>query len=537
MPKHNGSSKPTEIPINVSARVLRHISRGIYRTSAGALKELVSNSYDAGARNVTVKTNWPTLTSIVLTDNGVGMTAEQFSDLVQHIGLSTKIAGQEFTLPASGVKRRTIGHYGIGLLAVGQLAGRMELTSKTKGSRRGFTAELDFEQFETATMKGRSRAVVEAEEKLEDSDAHNAEVFRVGRCLLTHNTYDRESTMTSFTRIELLDVRSEVHQRLSGALTAVNPKAASLRGYSANFGAVVETLTTHEPDATQGLYPYEKLLWELAVYCPLGYPELGPFKKRGQLYRFQQLAAAGHFDLNVDGFTIRKPFVDSFFSDSDYPVRHLFRWTNQPYTDDKKGPRASCYLVYKARVRPKVMQGILVRESGIAVGTYDTTFLQYPFNEGQKFNQLTGEIYASGLSGALNIDRNSFNETDDRFVALSRWLHKKLRMEVFPKIKELQKDPQSSRRRQNIEAATQILNTIAANSNRFSGVSFKGLGRDAGLFHTRGRRLVINSDRPEGSGSSAKQEKLLFVAAVVLTGVATPLQLDAVQRAIDETKG
>jgi len=122
--------------------------------AAGALKELVSNSYDAGARQVTVTTGWPTLREIVITDNGRGMTTPEFEDIVRHIGFSNKNLGDEILVPRTRVKRRTIGHYGIGLLAVGQLASVMRVTSKTAGTVEGFTAEIDFEQFEQVREDG-----------------------------------------------------------------------------------------------------------------------------------------------------------------------------------------------------------------------------------------------------------------------------------------------------------------------------------------------------------------------------------------------
>ena len=56
------------ITIEVSSRIIRHISRGIYRSPAGALKELVSNAYDAGARKVTINTGYPTVEKIIVTD-------------------------------------------------------------------------------------------------------------------------------------------------------------------------------------------------------------------------------------------------------------------------------------------------------------------------------------------------------------------------------------------------------------------------------------------------------------------------------------
>ncbi len=96
------------VPINVSSRVLRHISRGIYRTPAGALKELVSNAHDAGARQVTVTTGC--LREIVITDDGRGMRAAEFEDVVQHIGFSNKDIGDEIKVAGTRAKRHTIGH-------------------------------------------------------------------------------------------------------------------------------------------------------------------------------------------------------------------------------------------------------------------------------------------------------------------------------------------------------------------------------------------------------------------------------------------
>jgi HSP90 family molecular chaperone len=128
-------AKPRTVPVNVSARILRHISRGIYRTPAGALKELISNAYDAAALKVTVNTRWPAFDTMTITDDGKGMTAAEFEQLVKHIGFSSKTAGEPFDVPTVGKTRTKIGHYGIGLLAVGQIAARMKVVSKTKNSR------------------------------------------------------------------------------------------------------------------------------------------------------------------------------------------------------------------------------------------------------------------------------------------------------------------------------------------------------------------------------------------------------------------
>lgn len=111
-------NRPEEIPIEVSARILRHIGRGIYRTPAAALKELVSNSYDARATEVTIDTGYPVFETMIVRDNGDGMSKEQFKNCISHIGFTNKIAGESISMPHGYSERKAIGHFGIGLLAI-----------------------------------------------------------------------------------------------------------------------------------------------------------------------------------------------------------------------------------------------------------------------------------------------------------------------------------------------------------------------------------------------------------------------------------
>jgi hypothetical protein len=534
-------AQPRIVPINVSSRVLRHISRGIYRTPAGALKELVSNSYDAGARQVTVTTGWPTLREIVITDNGRGMTTPEFEDIVQHIGFSNKNLGDEILVPRSPVKRRTIGHYGIGLLAVGQLANAMRVTSKTAGTVEGFTAEIDFDQFEQVREDGVDRAEVRDEATLERSE-HRARhmagpVLRIGQCRITSNRYDKDKRGSGFTRVILTGIRKFVHQHLAGDLAELNPQWRRSKAYSANFQELLRLLRENEGNARQGWYPYERLIWEMGVYCPIPYPDVGQFKAGGKLHRIARLATAPDFELRIDGILVRKPFEDSFFDDPEYPVEEIFCWHDKPFVEGHQHPRTSGYLIYKRRIRPRALQGILVRENGVAVGAYDPTYLHYPFNEGQKFNQLTGEVYAQGLSGAMNIDRNSFNETDDLYISLSKWVHRKLQTDVFSRIKELQSSPEASRRAQNRTAIADTLSVVVGDiQGRIRNIRFTKHGRSSPLLSIRGHTLFINQDHRDGSGSSAKREKALLAAALVLKGIATPADIAEVDDIVQKAK-
>jgi len=528
-----------EIAIDVSARVLRHLARGIYRTPAGALKELVSNAYDGGATEVTVNTGWPKFRKIVITDNGAGMTASEFEWSMQHIGLSKKTIGEEIEIPGTNVKRAVIGHYGIGFLAVGQVAAKLEIQSKTKGDRKGFRAELDFEQFDVkpADDDEPERARVKDEQIIERREGALREpTFRIGKCTIYEETYGEKDKQAHFTRIVLKAIREEVVRKLTGQYGKPNPELEKRARYSATYQELLAFLRENEPLSKQGLYPYEKLIWELGVYCPLPFTPLGLFRKGQALCEIATKVAADRFSLVVDGMKVTKPYEEQFFEDTDYPIRHVFCWVDEPYTEEPDGPTASCYLIYKARIRPKMLQGVLVRESGIAVGMYDTTYLEYPFNEGQKFNQLTGEIFAVGLAGALNIDRNSFNQTDDRYLKLCEWFHRKLNKNVFSKIKKIQQGPEATRRTENRDFLRKVAAAVGKRLGKRVSLEFSAMGKEESLVMRRKDRLIVNTDHPDGSGSSAKQEKLMLVIALILSGKILSEDIERIDRTVKEAK-
>jgi len=539
------------IEVMVSARILRHVSRGIYRTPAAALKELVSNAYDASSSEVSISTGYPSFEKMAVTDNGDGMTRKDFSRLVQHIGLSSKSAGDLITIPGATQQRRVLGHYGIGLLAVGQLAGQMRVTSKKKGEIVGFIATLDFDQFERKLIEGVERAIIRDEAELEKEDAERPrkaissakpadgsedKKFPIGNCKIKDAKFNEKDRAAHFTKIELTQIRPEVKDKLAGKLRDRNEIAKKKQRYFAQFDDILELIRDSEGDVRQGQYPYERLCWELAVYCPLIYPAVGLFSAKKSLQAFSDIAGGYSFSLVVDGMKLRKPFDKSFFV-AGGSVNKVWSWLSETYSKNGTDHKVSAYLIHKGRIRPKSMQGVLIRESGVAVGLYDTTYMEYPFNEGHKFNQLSGEIFAEGLSGALNIDRNSFNETDDRYLSLSSWLHEKLQKEVFPAIKKLQKLPGSSKREANKQAiASMIIALGRLIKNKITRAQFRSAGKREPLFEVSDRILYINSDHPDGKGSSAKQEKVLLAAAAIIAGHLSADKVEKLLAQIEEAK-
>src|SRR5258706_16149961 len=123
--------------IHVHEKALAHLSRGLYRSPASALRELVSNGWDAQASAVRIGTNYPNFLQLSVEDDGTGFTKRDFERLMAGgIGNSQKRVGEEKT---GG--RPVIGRLGIGKLGIPQLCGAFTLVNRPlKGE--GFRARI-----------------------------------------------------------------------------------------------------------------------------------------------------------------------------------------------------------------------------------------------------------------------------------------------------------------------------------------------------------------------------------------------------------
>ena len=128
----------------------------------------------------------------------------------------------------------------------------------------------------------------------------------------------------------------------------------------------------------------------------------------------------------VDTVELRKPILLPRPADT---VHKLFPI---PIYEERLGAgrtlRVSGYVYWqKNQILPRELAGLLIRVRNVAVGGYDTTYLGYPKHEGWKFSQMTGELYVEeGLDEALNIDRASFRETDEAYIALQKFVFERL---------------------------------------------------------------------------------------------------------------
>lgn len=136
------TGKAAQATLKTDDRVLARITDGIYRQPSSALRELISNAYDADATEVFVDLDAPKFQRIEVRDNGHGMDEDALSRMIHHIGGSSKRTSlgpavgttdsSDFTRSPGG--RKLIGKIGIGLFSVSQLTSHFQIVTKTKGS-------------------------------------------------------------------------------------------------------------------------------------------------------------------------------------------------------------------------------------------------------------------------------------------------------------------------------------------------------------------------------------------------------------------
>ena len=141
--KDSTIESPYNTSLKTDERVLARVTDGIYRQPGSAIRELVSNAYDADAKQVVIKTDRPRFRTLSVEDDGIGMTPAVLARLLHHIGGSAKrsLEGSELGIAStadpmlSPSGRRLIGKIGIGLFSVSQLTHRFQIITKTTGDR------------------------------------------------------------------------------------------------------------------------------------------------------------------------------------------------------------------------------------------------------------------------------------------------------------------------------------------------------------------------------------------------------------------
>lgn len=145
MEKNKQIIEKGELPITVSREIVPHLSIGLYRNFARAIKELISNSYDAGSTEVKIKLDLEEKPSkIIVRDNGLGMNKKDIEEKFLNIGTPTPL-----TEDIDELGRKRIGTFGIGCLSVFPYAKTVKVISKKKNENDIIEVTIDADRFFT----------------------------------------------------------------------------------------------------------------------------------------------------------------------------------------------------------------------------------------------------------------------------------------------------------------------------------------------------------------------------------------------------
>lgn len=159
--------------LSVDKRIISLLSRRTYEDFPKAIREMVSNAYDADATVVKIDIS-RRKKEIVIEDNGSGMTPDQFEFYL-------RIAGRQRgkrESPKYGRKR--IGQFGVGFLAMFPFAEVVEIESTAEGSETVFTATIPTGRF-----------MREKDDAPEDVEATEVEGFERSDASLRRKHYTR----------------------------------------------------------------------------------------------------------------------------------------------------------------------------------------------------------------------------------------------------------------------------------------------------------------------------------------------------------
>jgi len=158
--------------LQTNEQVIARVTDGIYRQPASAIRELISNAFDADATRVVVKTDAPKFEKISIEDTALSgrlaCSPEVLAHLLYNIGGSAKRTETGETLgitskhnhQRSPKGRQLIGKIGIGLFSVSQLTHSFQIITKIKGDDHRTIATVSLRQFsdsEVAPAHGEKR--------------------------------------------------------------------------------------------------------------------------------------------------------------------------------------------------------------------------------------------------------------------------------------------------------------------------------------------------------------------------------------------
>jgi hypothetical protein len=308
---------PIETTLRTDARVIARVTDGIYRQPGSALRELISNAYDADATRVTIQTDRPRFNRIIVEDNGSGMTPASLMHVVRHIGGSAKrttvginlgiTSSDDPTISPGG--RRLIGKIGIGLFSVAQLTQAFQIITKVRGDSFRTIATISLRQYseeafsavEDSSREYEAGNVLLWREPAPDLDSHGTTIVLDSIRPQTRATLrsselwqeifaEEDAAESNRPRPPKFHIGS-VQQNDEGLLRQESGSSSlpwsrndePKKSFEILVNSVAGLVSKGIPNpSTQHLFDYYlQMVWDLSLWVPLPYVEKHPFNLTG----------------------------------------------------------------------------------------------------------------------------------------------------------------------------------------------------------------------------------------------------------------
>ena len=341
----NGDEWSTEI--QVGEAIVDLLSGRIYRTLPIALKELVSNAWDADAENVQIFIH-EDKKQIAIIDNGIGMTKKELTNYVD-IAITSKPQKKE--TPGG---RPVIGHYGIGVLSTLPFCRKITVQTTVKGS-----GEMNF-------LSISSEKWIDDEGHRKAPTAEELKVKCPGR-----TEYDDRLSEEHGTTVLLEDI------------------------FPAEWNMIKEPADSRKKDYMQ-FSGVDRIKWFLQQYVPIEYhPDVHPY-----VDFFPPPTKYKQMKLYFNGKRLYRNAIEG--------AKELERKENVSIANEKVVFR---YLIVspKKNVEPEELRGLQIRMKNVAIGlpTHFDIYTRSPKLYG-RMRYIGGEIeILKGFENQLSLDREN----------------------------------------------------------------------------------------------------------------------------------
>lgn len=365
--------------ITVDKRIVRILSQSTYETFPNAIKEIITNSYDADATEVKVNIDQSNET-IIVEDNGKGMSESELEFFLRIAGRKR----EKGTTTASG--RNIIGQFGVGFLASFPFFKNYEIETTKQGSTNIVEASIPSHKYFT-------------DEKIVD----------IGDIKINGHVYsDPNKKKKHYTKIKLNGFTSMTKEFF-------NPQSK-------------EEASRYSIQSWDGL---EKIKWSLTEDLPIQYQD-ERFNKLTKIYspnlsfrvflNGRELLRETHADILLEANGKSLPFDNNSYTKEELVIdeNEVLNFGNIKFQ--------YFILTNKESIHPYEARFFKERNLNAGVGKRSAFGLGEEMGGGRsRLHWLTGEVlYLNGLNELINVSRDDFAFSQD-YEDLKAFLRRKLR--------------------------------------------------------------------------------------------------------------